>query len=121
MRRIDTEPLIITGGFASLIERARANGDFDVPQSRLVGVKTHVPDEYLVVSTRVLGLDPTDVESMTGAYIKTYQQIPIILKFFRKYLPGFEKAHISRDRADARRAGKPQDYGGLRPERREEI
>ena len=45
MRRIDTEPLIITGGFASLIERARANGDFDVPQSRLVGVKTHVPDE----------------------------------------------------------------------------
>ena len=31
---------------------------------------------------------------MTGAYIKTYQQIPIIFKFFRKYLPGFEKAHI---------------------------
>jgi len=94
MRRIDTEPLIITGGFASLIERARTNGDFDVPQSRLVGVKTHVPDEYLVVSTRVLGLDPTDVVSMTGAYVKTYQQIPVILKFFRKYLPGFEQAHI---------------------------
>lgn len=94
MKRIDTEPLIITGGFASLIEKARANGDFDVPQSRLVGVKTHVPDEYLAVSTRVLGLDPTDVESMTGAYIKTYQQIPVILNFFRKYIPGFEKAHL---------------------------
>src|SRR4051794_197896 len=65
MRRIDTEPLFITGGFAGLIEKARRAGDFEVPQSRLVGVKTHVPDEYLVVSTRVLGLDPTDVFSMT--------------------------------------------------------
>jgi len=94
VRRIDTEPLFITGGFASLIEKARRAGDFDVPQSRLVGVKTHVPDEYLVVSTRVLGLDPTDVLSMTDAYAKTYQQIPVILNFFRRYLPGFANAQL---------------------------
>jgi hypothetical protein len=94
MRRIDTEPLFITGGYASLIERARRAGDFEVPQSHLVGIKTHIPDEYLVVSTRVLGLDPTDVFSMTEAYAKTYQQIPIILKFFRKYLPGFAHAQL---------------------------
>ena len=94
MGRIDTEPLFITGGFASLIEKARQNGDFDVPQSRIVGVKTHIPDEYLVVSTRVLGLDPTDVQSMTGAYMKTYQQIPIIVKFFQKYVPGFNQSYL---------------------------
>ncbi|HEY4356815.1 MAG TPA: FAD-dependent oxidoreductase [Acidobacteriaceae bacterium] len=94
MRRIDTEPLFITGGFAGLIEQARQNGDFDVPQSRLVGVKTHVPDEYLVVSTRVLGLDPVDVFSVTEAYAKVYEQIPIILNFFRKYLPGCEKSQL---------------------------
>jgi FAD dependent oxidoreductase len=94
MRRIDTEPLVITGGFAGLIEKARQNGDFDVPQSRLVGVKTHVPDEYLVVSTRVLGLDPIDVGSMTEAYARVYEQVPIILNFFRKYLPGCESAQL---------------------------
>jgi hypothetical protein len=94
MSRIDTEPLIITGGFAGLIEKARQNGDFDVPQSRLVGVKTHVPDEYLVVSTRVLGLDPTDVNNMTEAYAKVYEQIPIILNFFRKYMPGCKAATL---------------------------
>jgi len=94
MKRIDTEPVIITGGFAGLIEKARQNGDFDVPQSRLVGVKTHIPDEYLVVSTRVLGLDPIDVDSMTEAYAKVYEQVPVLLNFFRKYMPGCEHAQL---------------------------
>lgn len=49
MRRIDTEPLIITGGFAGLIEQAHRAGDFEVPQSRIVGVMSHVPDEFIVV------------------------------------------------------------------------
>jgi hypothetical protein len=90
MDRIDHEPVFITGGFAGLIEKARLAGDFEVPQSRLVGIKTHVPDEFLVVTTRVLGLDPTDVESVTEAYGRIYQQIPILMKFFRRYLPGWE-------------------------------
>jgi hypothetical protein len=94
MKRIHTEPLFITGGFAGLIEKARQAGDFDVPQSRLVGVKTHVPDEFLVVSTRVLGLDPTSVSSLTEAYARTYEQVPIIVKFFRKYLPGCAGAYL---------------------------
>jgi len=94
MRRIDTEPVIITGGFAGLIEKARRAGEFDVPQSRIVGVKTHVPDEFLVVCTRVLGLDPTDTRSLTEAYTRLYQQIPILVKFFRKYMPGCSGAHI---------------------------
>jgi hypothetical protein len=92
MRRIDTEPLFITGGFAGLIEKARRAGDFDVPQSRIVGIKTHVPDEFLVVTTRVLGLDPTDVRNMSQAYARLYQQIDIILRFWRKYMPGCENA-----------------------------
>jgi FAD dependent oxidoreductase len=94
MKRIDTEPVIITGGFAGLIEKARQNGDFDVPQTRLVGVKTHVPDEYLVVSTRVLGLDPVDVDSMTEAYAKVYEQVPVLMNFFRRYMPGCARAQL---------------------------
>lgn len=52
MRRIDTEPLFITGGFAGLIDKAQRAGDFDVPQSCIVGVMSHVPDEFIVVTTR---------------------------------------------------------------------
>ena len=94
MRRIDTEPLFITGGFAGLVEKARRAGDFDVPQSRIVGVKSHIHDEFVVVTTRVLGLDPTDVHSLTDAYTRIYQQIPILLNFFRKYMPGCKHATL---------------------------
>lgn len=94
MRRIDRMHVIICGGYAKLIEKARAAGDFDVPQSRVVGVKLHRPDEYLVVMTRVLGLDPTDIRSLTDAYAKVYEQIPVLVRFFKKYVPGFEESHL---------------------------
>lgn len=94
MRRIDSEPIFITGGFAGLIDKAQAAGDFDVPQSRIVGVMSHVPDEFLVVTTRVLGLDPTDHRSLTDAYTKIYQQIPIVVEFFRKYMPGCADSYL---------------------------
>lgn len=94
MRRIDRMDVIICGGYAKLIEKARAAGDFDVPQSRVVGVKLHRPDEYLVVMTRVLGLDPTDTRSLTDAYAKVYEQIPVLVRFFQRYVPGFEQSHL---------------------------
>lgn len=94
MKRIDHMNVIICGGYAALIEKARAAGDFTAPQTRVVGVKLHRPDEYLVVMTRVLGLDPTDVRSLTDAYVKVYEQIPDLVNFFQKYVPGFQSAHL---------------------------
>lgn len=94
MRRIDRLHVIICGGYAKLIEKARDAGDFAVPQSRVVGVKLHRPDEYLVVMTRVLGLDPTDIRSLTDAYAKVYEQIPVLVNFFKKYVPGFEQSYL---------------------------
>ena len=94
MQRIDRMHVIVCGGYAKLIEKARAAGDFEVPQSRVVGVKLHRPDEFLVVMTRVLGLDPTDIRSLTDAYAKVYEQIPVLVRFFKKYVPGFEESHL---------------------------
>jgi hypothetical protein len=94
MKRIDRMHVIICGGYARLIEQARAAGDFAVPQSRIVGVKLHRPDEFLVVMTRVLGLNPVDIQSLTDAYAKVYEQIPILVNFFTKYVPGFGAAHL---------------------------
>lgn len=94
MKRIDSMSVIVCGGFAGLIEKARQAGDFDVPQSRIVGVKLHKPDQFLVVMTRILGLDPTDVHSLTNAYTAIYQQIPPLARFFKKYVPGFEESYL---------------------------
>jgi hypothetical protein len=94
MRRIDKMAVVICGGFASLIEKARLAGDISIPQTRIVGVRLHRPDQYLVVMTRVLGLDPTDVNSVSDAYSRIYQQIPELVRFFKKWVPGFSNSHL---------------------------
>lgn len=94
VKRLDSMKVIICGGFAGLVERARQAGDHDVPQSRVVGVKLHREDQFLVVMTRVLGLDPTDVVSMTEAYTRVYEQIPQLLRFFKNWMPGFEESYL---------------------------
>lgn len=94
LARLEKMNVIICGGFAPLMEKARLAGDLNVPQTRVVGVKLHTPDEYLVVMTRVLGLDPTDATSLTNAYARVYAQIPELVQFFRKYVPGFEQSNL---------------------------
>ncbi|WP_043588869.1 FAD-dependent oxidoreductase [Geminisphaera colitermitum] len=94
LERLDRMQVIICGGFAPLLERARTAGDLTIPQTRIVGVKTHRSDEFTVVMTRVLGLDPIDVNSVTMAYTRVYDQIPQLVSFFQKYVPGFASARL---------------------------
>jgi hypothetical protein len=89
LKRLPTQDTFIFGGFAGLVQQATAAGELHTPQTRIIGVKTHVPDEFLAVTTRVLGLDPTDVDSLTDAYTDIYKQIPEHVRMFRKYIPGF--------------------------------
>lgn len=93
-RRLDGMQAIVLGGFAGLIERARRDGGASFPQTRVVGVKTHRPEELTVVMTRVLGLDPTDVDSLSSAYAKLYAQVEELVAFFRGYVPGAEAAYL---------------------------
>lgn len=94
MGRLDKLPVFVFGGFASLVEQARRQGDFDLPQTRVIGVKLHQEDQFLAVMTRMLGLDPTDIDSISSAYAGTYHQVPTLVGFFRKYVPGFENAYL---------------------------
>jgi hypothetical protein len=52
------------------------------------------PMKFLVVTTRVQGLDPTDVRSRTTAFTRIYQQIPAVARLFAKYVPGCANAHV---------------------------
>jgi hypothetical protein len=91
---IEQNHSFIIGGLAALIEKARGAGDFDLPQTRIVGVKSHRSDQLTVVTTRVLGLDPTKVDSVSNAYVKLYDQIPQLVKFFQKYVPGCDNSYL---------------------------
>jgi len=47
-------------------------------------------------SSHVSGIDPTDVRDLTYGEIEARRQIEIAWKFIKKYMPGFEKAYITR-------------------------
>jgi hypothetical protein len=52
-------------------------------------------DEVLVNTTRVQGLDGTDVEDLTEAEDLGRRQVLMVARFMSENLPGFEKASIS--------------------------
>lgn len=95
--KLDEVDTFVLGGFAGIIERARRAGQADFPQTRVVGVKVNTPNsphEISVVMTRVLGLDPTDVDSMSEAYTRVYAQVPVLVDFFRTWIPGCANAYL---------------------------
>lgn len=94
VRNLDSLPAFVFGGFADLMTQAREKGGLDIPQSRVVGVKLHKEDEFMAVMTRVLGLDPTDVDNMSSAFSNLYGQITPIIQFFRGWVPGFSNCFL---------------------------
>ncbi|MFC4103419.1 FAD-dependent oxidoreductase [Paenibacillus xanthanilyticus] len=52
-------------------------------------------DEVLVNTTRVQGLDGTDVEQLSAAEAQGRRQALQVAQFMKRHLPGFEKASIS--------------------------
>lgn len=52
-------------------------------------------DEVLVNTTRVQGLNPTDVSDLTEAEVLGRKQVRMVADFMRRTLPGFEQASLS--------------------------
>ena len=88
--------------------RARA-AKFPIPRKGVGLYKTLQPGVWRINTTRcILKLDGTDVRDLTEAEIEGREQVQILLRFFREYLPGFENCTLStrpRRWASARRAG----------------
>jgi len=81
-------------GFASLVRRARAAGDWTIPRDRF-GINT-LPGrgDVTVNASRVHGVDGTNPDSVTAAEVEATLQVGQALRFLRKYVPGFQHARI---------------------------
>src|SRR5690554_5701490 len=53
-------PYCSVSGFFSIIEKARANGDFNVPRKQVLFFQQPIPGMITVNMTRVIGKDPLD-------------------------------------------------------------
>lgn len=82
-------------GFSEFIEEAKKNGEFDIPRDRIILAKQPNKNEVVVNATRVNDVDPTDPESLNDAEIEGHRQVLHLVKFLKKYCPGFKDAFLA--------------------------
>ncbi|MGN1226713.1 MAG: FAD-dependent oxidoreductase [Candidatus Cryptobacteroides sp.] len=85
----------ITVGLRGQIEKAKAAG-LDIPVSRTILISGLDEDEIWVNMTRVCGTDSTIPENYTRCEMIAHRQIPLLVKYLRDYVPGFEKAWVDK-------------------------
>lgn len=82
-------------GFAELIEKARGNNDYSLPRDRIIFMKMGEPGQVMVNTTRVNGVDMSDVDSVIRGEFECHHQIKELMHFFKTYAPGFENCFLA--------------------------
>jgi hypothetical protein len=80
-------------GLWDLIARATAAGELDLPREDVLFFGTPHEREVSVNSTRVTGMLGTSIWDLTRAEWEGRRQFRQLVAFFRKYVPGFERAY----------------------------
>jgi hypothetical protein len=81
-------------GFFTKVEQAREIGEFPIPQDLVFYISLPTPGQVVVNTTHIGGCDVTSSEDLTKAEIEGRRQAWALMKFFRKYIPGFENAYL---------------------------
>ena len=88
------ESAIGIAGFYKQVEEAREKGEFPLAQDMVFFISLPTPGQVVVNTTHIGGLDGTRSEDLTEAEIEGRRQAMALMKFFRKYIPGFESAYL---------------------------
>jgi hypothetical protein len=81
--------------FQTFAKIAKEKGEFIPSKHDVLFFYTPREDEVAINSTRIHGVDGTNVFDLTKAEFETRRQVRILYKFFKKYVPGFEKCYIT--------------------------
>ncbi|TFG68740.1 MAG: FAD-dependent oxidoreductase, partial [Anaerolineales bacterium] len=78
--------------FHPYVETAKLNGDFPLMRDKAGIYRTQERGVWRVNTSRIQRLDGTNARDLVDAELEGREQVQILMRFFRKYLPGFEKA-----------------------------
>ena len=83
-------------GFRDLIAKAKKEGALpaDHPMNVVLFITLPRRGEVAVNMAKVTGIDATKAEDLTRCEIEAREQVPILVDFFRDYVPGFESAYL---------------------------
>ncbi len=70
------------------VTQARENGDWSLDRVSIGLFRMPRKDEWCINTSRIMGVDSTNNESLTNAEIEGRKQAEEITRFFRKYVPG---------------------------------
>jgi len=80
--------------FASLVQQARQRGEFPIPRRGIGLYRTLETGVWRINTTRIQHRLGTSVTDLTQAEIEGRHQVQSLLRFFRGYLPGFERSEL---------------------------
>ncbi len=81
-------------GYYKEVEEARSKGEFPLPQDMVFFIALPRPGEVVVNTTHVGGVCGIDSEDLTSAEVTGRRQAMALMRFFRKYVPGFEDSYL---------------------------
>ena len=87
-------PYLAIAGFIDEFKRAKEAGEISIPREDILFFETDVPGEFIINTTRIIGHDATDAKSLSDAERTGRLQCAELQRFLRKYIPGFDKAHL---------------------------
>jgi hypothetical protein len=80
--------------FQSIVERVHREATYSLPRRGVQLFKTLEPGVWRVNTTRVTGVDGTDVHDLTRAEVEARRQVVQLLDFFRRELPGLQNCRL---------------------------
>ncbi len=81
-------------GLSAILQEAASNGELNIPRENILFFGTVHEGHVFVNSTRILNAVGTSVWDLTRAELEGRRQIAQLTSFFRRYVPGFEKAYV---------------------------
>lgn len=76
------------------VAEARAAGDWNLARVSIGLFRGVQEDEWFINTSRIMGVDATDPESLSAAEAEGRRQVDQIFRFFRKYVPGCGDARL---------------------------
>ncbi len=90
-----SNPHHVMVGLRKLFLELKAKGELPVDRDTLIYIKSLLPGEVHINSTRHLGINGSDVLDLTRSEIEGHLQIPKLVETLKKYVPGFENCYIT--------------------------
>lgn len=82
-------------GMQNLLKRLKAEGKCPIARDTIIFIRQPIPGEVAVNTIRLLNFDGSNVHDLSQGEMEAHLQIPVLIDFFRKYVPGFENCYLT--------------------------